>query len=254
MPKPQSQAFGQPVSRVGRQMRQSLGIKPGDLRLSPADGGLVSAGVRQEMVKELEAAGIKNGAVCRAMAAIPRHLFVEGMELRAYEDTALPLGSEQTISRPYTVARMIEILLDGRKSLGRTLEIGTGCGYQAAVLGKLSPEVYSVERLQSLFEAAQRNLSRVPGLRIRLKHGDGRNGLPTAAPFASIIVAAAAFGEEAPKALQNQLAVGGRLVYPALPAGGGGQYLYLVERKASGLTKPRALEPAHFVPLKEGVA
>ncbi|MDR0996664.1 MAG: protein-L-isoaspartate(D-aspartate) O-methyltransferase [Zoogloeaceae bacterium] len=222
-------------------------------RLS-AEGGLVSPRVRAQMVEGIRRRGVKDERVLAAMAAVPRHLFVEGIEPRAYEETALPLGSEQTISHPYTVARMIEILLDGRASLGRTLEIGTGCGYQAAVLGQLSTDVYSVERLAALFMKAQRNLARVPGLRIHLKHGDGREGLPVAAPFASIIVAAAVAGIAAPDALQKQLAVGGRLVYPALPTGKAEQYLYLVERKASGCTQPRLLEPARFVPLKEGVA
>ena len=128
-----------------------------------------------------------------AMAAVPRHVFVEeALSYRAYEDTALPLGLGQTISQPYIVARMIEVLKAGRSGLGKTLEVGAGCGYQAAVLAQLTDEVYAIERLEPLIAKAKLNLRQVQEFRVRLKHGDGQFGLPEAAPFDTIILAAAA--------------------------------------------------------------
>ncbi len=210
--------------------------------------GMTSQRTRARMIDRLRAKGIASEAVLAAMAAVPRHIFVEeALASRAYEDTALPLGFSQTISQPYIVARMIEMLLAGRAGLGRTLEVGTGCGYQAAVLAQLSPDVYSVERIEPLLNLARRNLAQLPGIRVHLKHSDGSMGLPQAAPFDSIIVAAAA-GRVPPELLQ-QLAVGGRLV---LPVGGNEQYLCLVERNPQGYTESR-LEAVRFVPLLPGV-
>ena len=210
--------------------------------------GMTSQRTRARMIDRLRAKGIASEAVLAAMAAVPRHIFVEeALASRAYEDTALPLGFSQTISQPYIVARMIEMLLAGRAGLGRTLEVGTGCGYQAAVLAQLSPDVYSVERIEPLLNLARRNLAQLPGIRVHLKHSDGSMGLSQAAPFDSIIVAAAA-GRVPPELLQ-QLAVGGRLV---LPVGGNEQYLCLVERNPQGYTESR-LEAVRFVPLLPGV-
>ncbi len=148
-----------------------------------------------------------------AIAAVPRHIFVEqAMAHRAYEDTALPLILGQTISQPYIVARMIELLLAGRDSLGKTLEIGAGCGYQAAVLAMLTREVFAVERLAPLLARARDHLRQLKLSQVRLKHADGMGGLPEAAPFDTIIVAAAAAG--IPQPLLDQLAPGGRLMIP----------------------------------------
>ncbi len=210
--------------------------------------GMTSQRTRARMIDRLRAKGIVNEAVLAAMGAVPRHIFVEeALASRAYEDTALPLGFSQTISQPYVVARMIEVLLAGRKGLGKTLEVGTGCGYQVAVLGQLTRDVYSVERIEPLLAKARGHLAQIPGLQVRLKHSDGGMGLPEAAPFDSIIVAAAA--GRIPPELMQQLAMGGRLV---LPVGGNEQYLYLIERTPQGFTESR-LETVRFVPLLPGV-
>ena len=155
--------------------------------------GMTSLRTRTRMIERLREQGITNETVLAAMAAVPRHIFVEeALASRAYEDTALPLGFAQTISQPYIVARMIELLLTGRNKLGKTLEIGAGCGYQAAVLGQLTDEVYAVERIEPLLAKAKVNLRQMQQFNVRLKYADGQLGLPEAAPFDTIIVAAAA--------------------------------------------------------------
>ncbi|PKO55883.1 MAG: protein-L-isoaspartate O-methyltransferase, partial [Betaproteobacteria bacterium HGW-Betaproteobacteria-21] len=155
------------------------------------------------MVDRLRAQGIRDEKVLAAMAQVPRHQFVEeGLAYSAYDDTALPIGFQQTISQPFVVARMIELLRAGRE-LGRTLEIGAGCGYQAAVLSKVATEVYAVERIRPLLDRARNNLRPLRLPNVRLKHADGSIGLPEAAPFDTIIVAAAAVG--VPQALKDQL-------------------------------------------------
>jgi protein-L-isoaspartate(D-aspartate) O-methyltransferase len=200
------------------------------------------------MIERLREKGIRNEAVLTAMAAVPRHVFVEeALASRAYEDTALPLGMGQTISQPYVVARMIELLLNGRSGLGKTLEIGAGCGYQAAVLAQLTSEVYSVERLGPLLEKAKANMRTLQQFNVRLKHADGQMGLPEAAPFDSIIVAAA--GTNVPPALLEQLAMGGRLI---LPVGSTEQYLSFIERTSQGYVENR-LDAVRFVPLLAGM-
>ena len=154
---------------------------------------MTSQRTRTRMIERLREQGIRDERVLTAMAAVPRHIFVgEALAHRAYEDTALPLILGQTISQPYVVARMIELLLDGRESLGKTLEVGAGCGYQAAVLGTLSRQVFAVERLAPLLAQARENLRTAKLSHVRLKHADGMAGLPEAAPFDTIIVAAAA--------------------------------------------------------------
>jgi protein-L-isoaspartate(D-aspartate) O-methyltransferase len=199
------------------------------------------------MIERLREKGIRNAAVLRAMAAVPRHVFVEeALASRAYEDTALPLGMGQTISQPFVVARMIELLVDGRTTLGKTLEVGAGCGYQAAVLAQLTTAVYAIERLGPLLEKAKANLRHLKQFNVRLKHADGQLGMPEAAPFDSIIVAAA--GRLVPPALLAQLAAGGRMV---LPVGTTDQYLSLIERTAEGFVETR-LDPVRFVPLLAG--
>lgn len=199
------------------------------------------------MVERLREKGIRHEAVLSAMAAVPRHVFVEeALASRAYEDTALPLGMGQTISQPYVVARMIELLLNGRASLGRTLEVGAGCGYQAAVLAQLTKEVFAVERLGPLLEKAKANMRTLQQFNVRLKHADGQLGLPEAGPFDSIIVAAA--GLQVPRALLEQLAIGGRLV---LPVGTSEQYLRFIERTPQGYIENQ-LDAVRFVPLLAG--
>ena len=209
--------------------------------------GMTSQRTRTRMVERLREKGIRSEAVLATMAAVPRHIFVEeALASRAYEDTALPLGMGQTISQPYIVARMIELLLNGRPGIGKTLEIGAGCGYQAAVLAQLSKEVYAVERIGPLLEKAKANMRTLQQFNVRLKHADGMLGLPEAGPFDSIIVAAA--GLNIPPALLSQLAPGGRLV---LPVGGSEQYLSLIERSPQGYTETR-LDAVRFVPLLSG--
>ena len=210
--------------------------------------GMTSDRTRTRMIQRLREQGIKNEQVLMAIGVVPRHIFVEeAMAHRAYEDTALPLILGQTISQPYIVARMIELLLDGRAQLGKTLEVGAGCGYQAAVLAQLTREVYGVERIAPLLARARDNLKQLKLTRIRLKHADGMGGLPEAAPFDSIIVAAA--GAAVPQALKAQLAVGGRLV---MPVGTGVQELVLVERTPEGW-KEGIYDAVRFVPLLPGV-
>lgn len=209
--------------------------------------GMTSQRTRARMIERLREKGIRNEAVLKAMAAVPRHVFVEeALASRAYEDTALPLGMGQTISQPFVVARMIELLLNGRSSLGKTLEVGAGCGYQAAVLAQLTSEVYSIERLGPLLEKAKANLRQLQQFNVRLKHADGQFGLPEASPFDSIIVAAA--GLKVPQALLEQLALGGRLV---LPVGATEQYLSFIERTPQAFVETR-LDPVRFVPLLAG--
>ncbi|MDR3054573.1 MAG: protein-L-isoaspartate(D-aspartate) O-methyltransferase [Zoogloeaceae bacterium] len=212
--------------------------------------GMTSRRTRARMIDRLRAKGIVDETVLAAMNAVPRHIFVEeALASRAYEDTALPLGFAQTISQPYTVARMLEILLNGRKSLGKTLEVGAGCGYQTAVLAHFCRAVYAVERIEPLLARARRNLEQLPDIpaRLHLEHSDGSLGLSKSAPFDSIIVAAAAAA--VPQDLLRQLAPDGILV---LPVGGDEQYLYRIERKLQGFVETR-LESVRFVPLIAGL-
>jgi protein-L-isoaspartate(D-aspartate) O-methyltransferase len=182
-----------------------------------------------------------------------------GLASQAYEDAALPIGHQQTISKPSVVARMIELLREGLtpdQPIPRVLEIGTGCGYQAAVLSLVAQEVFSIERIRPLHEQAKANLRplRVPN--IRLHYGDGMLGLPQAAPFSAIILAAA--GMDVPEALLGQLAIGGRLIAPVVASAPGGpgqtvtQQLLLIERLNRHRFHRTALEAVFFVPLKSG--
>jgi len=212
--------------------------------------GMTSQRTRARMVERLREDKIRDERVLAAMQAVPRHLFVdEALASRAYEDTALPIGFGQTISQPYVVARMIELLGEG-KELGKVLEVGTGCGYQAAVLAQVAPEVYSIERIGELHERARANLRALRLRNLRLVHGDGNAGLEKAAPFDSIIVAAAA--SQTPPALLRQLAQGGRMAIPVRSASGP-QRLMLIERGARGY-RETAYDPVRFVPLESGKA
>ena len=212
-----------------------------------AGQGMTSARTRARMIERLREKGIRDERVLAALAAVPRHIFVEeALASRAYEDTALPLGFAQTISQPYIVARMTELLRSGRE-LGRTLEVGAGCGYQAAVLAQLTDEVYAVERIGPLLAKAKANMRTIQQFKVRLKHADGQWGLPEAAPFDTIILAAAA--AHVPQALLQQLALGGRML---MPLGAAEQHLLLVERRAEGFVETR-LDGVRFVPLLSGV-
>ncbi|MBS0506665.1 MAG: protein-L-isoaspartate(D-aspartate) O-methyltransferase [Proteobacteria bacterium] len=221
----------------------------------PQGVGLDSAAVRARMVQRLAAAGITAAPVLQAMGAVQRHGFVDSaLANQAYEETSLPIGLGQTISKPGVVARMTELLLgaDGARAqgLGRVLEIGTGCGYQAAVLARLAREVYTVERLRALHEKARDNLRPLRLANVHLILGDGMLGYAAGAPYAGIICAAG--GDSLPPQWCEQLAVGGRLVAPM--AGADGRQLLLVVDKTPQGLKQSVLEAVHFVPLKSGVA
>jgi protein-L-isoaspartate(D-aspartate) O-methyltransferase len=208
--------------------------------------GMTSQRTRDRMVVRLREKGIRDEAVLAAIGAIPRHIFIEeALSSRAYEDTALPIGFEQTISQPLVVARMLEALR-GNKPLSKVLEIGTGCGYQAALLARLAKQVYSIERIAGLLEKARGNLRSLRLSNLRLVHADGTGGLPEAAPFDGIIVAAATPG--IPGALLQQLAPGGRMI---VPVGSGDQALCLIEKTPSGFTE-KWLDAVRFVPLRGG--
>ncbi|WP_409449392.1 protein-L-isoaspartate(D-aspartate) O-methyltransferase [Acidovorax temperans] len=217
--------------------------------------GLDSAAVRARMVQKLAAGGVTSPQVLQAMGQVERHRFVDSaLGNQAYEDTSLPIGMGQTISKPSIVARMCELLLGAEVArtagLGRVLEIGTGCGYQAAVLSLLAREVYTLERVRSLHEKARDNLRPFRLANVHLMFGDGMLGYPSGAPYSAII--AAAGGDSVPQAWCDQLAVGGRLVAPMAVAGGQ-QMLLVIDKSAHGL-KQNVLEPVHFVPLKSGIA
>jgi protein-L-isoaspartate(D-aspartate) O-methyltransferase len=208
--------------------------------------GMTSQRTRERMLARLREQGIKDEVTLSAMGSIARHIFVdEALSSRAYEDVSLPIGFGQTISQPYIVARMTEILRAGQ-ALTKVLEIGTGCGYQTAVLSKVSKEVYSLERISPLLMKARSHLRELRLSNIKLKHADGILGLPDLAPFDGIIVTAAA--SHIPTELLAQLAIGGRMV---IPVGIDEQVLYLIERNASDY-KQTKLEAVKFVPLLGG--
>ncbi len=204
------------------------------------------------MVHKLVEQGLRHPLVVQAFSRIERHRFVDSALIaQAYEDTSLPIGLGQTISKPSVVARMLELLCLGHdKPMGRVLDIGTGCGYQAALLSHVAQEVYSMERLKGLHEKARENLRplRIPNVHLIL--GDGMQGFPAGAPYAGIV--AAAGGLDLPRTWLEQLAVGGRLVAPAELAPGQ-QSLVVVERTPTGFAR-QILEAVCFVPLKSGVA
>lgn len=222
---------------------------------APAGVGLDSQAVRARMVQKLAAQGVSDPRVLAAMNAVERHRFVDSALVnQAYEDTSLPIGLGQTISKPSVVARMIELLLAGRTDaqgrLGRVLEVGTGCGYQAAVLSQVCTEVYSIERLRGLHDRARENLRTFRLPNVHLLFGDGMAGFTQGAPYAGII--AAAGGEAVPAQWTDQLAEGGRIVAPMVMAQGR-QALVILE-KNMGRVKQTVLETVHFVPLKSGIA
>ena len=222
----------------------------------PSGLGLDSSTVRAHMVHKLAQQGIADAQVLAAMGQVERHRFVDSALVnQAYEDTSLPIGLGQTISKPNVVARMIELLRNGHSGpMGRVLEIGTGCGYQAAVLSLLASEVYSIERLRGLHEKARENLRTLRVRNLHLLLADGMLGYAAGAPYAGIISAAG--GEAIPTAWTDQLAIGGRLVAPTVTATGT-QALVVVDRVAAHATqglRRTVLEAVHFVPLKSGIA
>jgi len=210
--------------------------------------GMTSQRTRLRMVERLRELGVTDEVVLGVMGEVPRHVFVdEALASRAYELISLPLGFGQTISSPYTVARMTEIARNGA-ALGKVLEVGTGCGYQATVLARLAREVYSIERLAPLLTKARKHLREVRAMNVRLRHGDGHLGMAEVAPFDAIVMAAAA--THVPEALLEQLAVGGRMVFPKVEQGE--QFLFVIERSAHAYTEQK-IEPVRFVPLLPGV-
>jgi protein-L-isoaspartate(D-aspartate) O-methyltransferase len=205
---------------------------------------------RRSMAQRLAMSGITHHEVLQEMATVPRHAFVEpALESQAYEDSSLPIGREQTISKPSVVAKMIQALMQKQKKMGRVLEIGTGCGYQAAVLSLLSEEVYSVERIRSLHDIARSNLRPFRISNLRLIFDDGIKGIPQAAPFDGIILAAAGLG--IPDPLLEQLAIGGKLIAPVAKSDTQ-QQLLLIERLSSMRYQRTTMDEVFFVPLQSG--
>jgi protein-L-isoaspartate(D-aspartate) O-methyltransferase len=211
--------------------------------------GMTSQRTRDRMLSRLREQGIKDEIVLSAIGNTPRHIFVdEALSIRAYEDVSLPIGFGQTISQPYIVARMSELLRNGQP-LQKVLEIGTGCGYQTAVLSKLAKEVYSVERIRPLVMKARGHLRELKCINVKLAHADGNIGLSEIAPFDGILVTAAA--SHIPQDLLDQLAIKGRLI---IPVGTDEQILYLVERLSPTEYRQTKLEPVKFVPLLGGTS
>lgn len=210
--------------------------------------GLNSERSRGMMIQRLRNQGIQDDRVLDAMMSVPRHLFVdEGLASRAYEDAALPIGHGQTISQPWVVARMISVMCENRVPV-KVLEVGAGCGYQAAVLAHFVKEVHTIERIRGLYELARDHLRALKLIsRVRLVFGDGMAGLPGTAPFDAIIIAAA--GIRIPQALLEQLAIGGRLI---APEGSTAQRLILIERTGAATWRRDELESVRFVPLRAG--
>lgn len=246
--------FPLPLDRVAA----SRGAVPAGVPEAPRGLGLDSQAVRDRMVARLRAEGIRSEPTLDAMARVPRHVFVDpALSVQAYENTALPIGHGQTISQPWVVARAIELLFaapgasTGRTHLGRVLEIGTGCGYQAAVLSLVATSVVSIERLRPLFDRAQRNLAPLGLRNLRLVYGDGRLGHPPNAPYDAIVCAAG--GDDIPEAWLEQLGEGGRLVAPTRVTPGGEQVLVSIDRTARGWTRA-VHEGVRFVPLRSGTA
>lgn len=218
-----------------------------DMNTRAVGHGMTSNRTRQRMIERLRDQGIKDEIVLSVMSEVPRHVFVdEALAHRAYEDLSLPIGFGQTISSPFVVARMLEILRGG-KALRRVLEVGSGCGYQAALLSRLSKHVLTIDRLLPLVSKARINLRDLYVRNVKVKHGDGHQGWPDAAPFDGIIIAAAA--THVPAQLVEQLEVGGRLVMPLGPRD---QQLTLIQRDDEGV-RQTLLESVHFVPMVSGL-
>ncbi len=210
---------------------------------------MTSQRTRMRMVERLRTHGIRDEVLLAVMGEVPRHLFVdEALASRAYEDISLPLGFGQTISSPFIVARMTELARAGG-ALNKVLEIGTGCGYQTAVLSRLAKEVYSIERLAALLTKARKHFREVRAPNVRLRHGDGHAGMPEVAPFDAIVMTAAA--THVPRELMEQLIVGGKMILPMTQAGE--QRLCVIERAPHGYIEKK-MDVVKFVPMLPGVA
>jgi protein-L-isoaspartate(D-aspartate) O-methyltransferase len=215
--------------------------------------GMTSQRTRLRMVERLRSLGIRDEVVLAVMGEVPRHLFVdEALASRAYEDIALPLGFGQTISSPFTVARMTELARAGG-ALGKVLEIGTGCGYQAAVLSRVAKEVYSIERIAGVLAKARQHFRQFRVPNVRLRHADGHAGMAEVAPFDAVVMTAAA--THVPRELLEQLAVGGKMILPLAQSGEqrGEQRLCVIERSAHGYVEKK-MDVVKFVPMLPGVA
>jgi protein-L-isoaspartate(D-aspartate) O-methyltransferase len=249
---------GRPAERDMLRPQRPLQLAAADAGRThpPAGLGLDTAAVREHMVRRLRAEGIADDRVLEAFAVVERHRFVDSaLVIQAYEDTSLPIGHGQTISKPSVVARKLALLLEGEGAraqghLGRVLEIGTGCGYQAALLARLGRSLVSIERVRPLADRARAALA-AAGVRALVLHGDGRLGHAARAPYDTIVSAAG--GEDLPAAWIEQLAAGGRLVAPLHDARLGAQRLVVIDRGPQGLRR-RELDAVHFVPLKSGIA
>jgi protein-L-isoaspartate(D-aspartate) O-methyltransferase len=245
------------IGRGGAEPSRARGgeTAPATSVAAPGGVGLDSQHVRRRMVERLCAQGLSCRPVIDALAAVPRHVFVDaGLAAQAYEDTSLPIGHGQTISKPSVVARMLSLLFEARRGasgLGRVLEIGTGCGYQAALLSQLATLVISIERLQPLHDKARANLAPIRRSNLRLVYGDGRLGHPPNAPYDAIVCAAG--GEDIPQPWLDQLAIGGRLVAPTQADAQGTQVLVTVDRLDNGWSR-RNHDAVRFVPLRSGTA
>ncbi|HEX4763331.1 MAG TPA: protein-L-isoaspartate(D-aspartate) O-methyltransferase [Usitatibacter sp.] len=217
--------------------------------MSGRDGiGMTSGRTRLRMIEALRREGVSDERVLGAMTEIPRHIFVdEGIASRAYEDVALPIGHGQTISSPTIVGMMTQLLLE-KQPMNKVLEIGTGCGYQTAVLGKLVKEIYTLERIAPLMDKARRHLRDLRFYNVRFKHADGHAGYPEGAPYDGILMAASA--THVPDALKQQLAIGGRMV---LPVGIEDQWLWTVDRTDKGFVEQKRAA-VRFVPLLPGLS
>jgi protein-L-isoaspartate(D-aspartate) O-methyltransferase len=216
--------------------------------------GMTSVRTRTRMIERLREQGIRDEVVLEAMGAVPRHIFVdEALASRAYDDSPLPIGHGQTISQPWVVARMTELARNGG-TLERVLEIGTGCGYQTAVLARIAAEVYSVERVGALVARARRNLQSLKVRNVRLKHGDGSTDLGEDLEVDAIVVTAAA--THVPSALLKCLKPGGRLVVPLVQrdAPGEGVQRLTVLHATPGGYREQVLDAVRFVPLLTGLA
>ena len=210
--------------------------------------GMTSQRTRSRLVNRLREKGIEEESVLAAIESTPRHIFIdEAMAHRAYEDTALPIGMGQTISQPYIVARMTEILVDSGM-MGNVLEIGTGCGYQTSILSKVSFQVFTIERIEALQKLAVERFKALELENVTHKFGDGFLGWPQHAPFDAIIVTAAP--DDIPKALVEQLAMGGRMIIPVSQPSGD-QHLILLEKTEDGMSQ-QDVETVRFVPLLSG--
>lgn len=246
---PQTATRNQALPAQGHGQGHGHGQGQGQSAL-PRTAPMVSERVRAAMVERIAKQGVRDAKVLAAMQAVPRHQFIEpAFASQAYIDASLPIGHHQTISQPYIVARMIELLRHNKNGglLNRVLEIGTGCGYQAAVLAQVAGEVYSIERIKALHELARVNLRPMRVANIRLHYGDGMLGLAQVAPFDGMILAAA--GTTVAQTLLEQLTIGGRLV---APVGQRHQMLQVVERIGPSAWTTTTLEDCHFVPLRPG--